>query len=50
MIIGLTSTKEPLLAEQKDKMAATAIHCLTLDPMGKFIMSAITMPIGLSFE
>jgi hypothetical protein len=37
MIIGRSSTKFLLFyADRKSKMATTAIHRLTLDPMGKF--------------
>ena len=36
MIIGRSSTKFPLFyADRKSKMATTAIHRLTLDPIGK---------------
>ena len=35
MIIGRSSTKFVFYVERKSKMAATAIHRLTLDPMGK---------------
>ena len=39
MIIGRSSTKwssSVFYADRKSKMAATAIHRLTLDPMGKY--------------
>ena len=35
MIIGRSSTRCVFYADRKSKMAATAIHRLTLDPMGK---------------
>jgi hypothetical protein len=35
MIIGRSSTNLCFLCRSKSKMAATAIHRLTLDPMGK---------------
>jgi hypothetical protein len=35
MIIGRSSTKYFSYVDRKSKMAATAIHTLTLDPMGK---------------
>ena len=35
MIIGRSSTQCFFFADRKSKMAATAIHRLTLDPMGK---------------
>ena len=35
MIIGRSSTNYVFYADRKSKMAATAIHRLTLDPMGK---------------
>ena len=36
MIIGRSSTKFLIYADRKSKMAATAGHRLTLDPMGKY--------------
>ena len=37
MIIGRSSTKISVCyADRKSKMAATAIHGITLDPMGKY--------------
>ena len=36
MIIGRSSTKFPFFMPIGSKMAATAIHRLTLDPMGKY--------------
>jgi hypothetical protein len=37
MIIGMSFTKLPFFyADRKSKMAATAGHRLTLDPMGKY--------------
>ena len=35
MIIGRSSTKYVFYVDRKSKMAATAIHILTLDPIGK---------------
>ena len=36
MIIGRSSTKFLIYADRKSKMATTAGHRLTLDPMGKY--------------
>ena len=48
MIIGRSSTKFLFFhADRKFKMAATAIHRLTLDPMGKMFQNASSLkPLG----
>ena len=47
MIIGRFSTNFIFFyADRKSKMAATAIHRLTLDPMGKMFQNASLKPLG----
>jgi hypothetical protein len=54
MIIGRSSTKYVFYSDRKSKMAATAIHRLTLDPMGKcsnaFVQFGFNCPIDFREE
>ena len=47
LIIGRSSTKSMFFyVDRKSKMATTAIHRLTLDPMGKMFQNASLKPLG----